>query len=178
MYRILSNKGAGRFSKVTSDIVARKLGFWAFQRWFLIENRTIIKETVHGLDIYDRFGFPQTMGAPLLGDAPLIGRIRYRPCQVNLPPCFYISLHPKWFSKDLSFSPIVRNFFSLLNLKFRPIQLSGSIFRAKSCFLQGPKYAKKWRSPANFKISPYNSIEMSKNQTQGIVKSRLLPGRT
>ncbi len=63
-YRILPNKGAGRFSKVPSDIVVRKLRFWAFQQWFRIENRTIIKETVCVLDIYDRFGFPQTMGDP------------------------------------------------------------------------------------------------------------------
>ena len=29
------------------------------------------------LAIYDRIGFLQTKGAPLLGEAPLIGRLRY-----------------------------------------------------------------------------------------------------
>ena len=76
-YRILPNKGAGRVSKATSNIMGRKLRFWAFQRWFRIENRTIIKETVYIFETSDRFGFPQTMGAPLLGEASLIGRIRY-----------------------------------------------------------------------------------------------------
>ncbi len=76
-YRILPNKGAGRVSKVTSGIGRRKLRFWAFQWWFWVENRTIIKETVCILDIYDKIGFIQTMGAPLLGWAPLIGRIQY-----------------------------------------------------------------------------------------------------
>ncbi len=51
MYRILPNKGAGRVSKVTPDTVERKPRFWAFQRWFRIENRTIIKENVFILDI-------------------------------------------------------------------------------------------------------------------------------
>ena len=69
-YRILPNKGAGRVSKVTSDIVSKKLSFCAFQRWFRIENRTIIKETVRILVIYDRFAFPQTMeGALIRGGA-------------------------------------------------------------------------------------------------------------
>ncbi len=75
-YRILPNKGAGHISKVTSDIVERKLRFWAFQHWFRIENWTIIKENVFILDIYDRTAFLQTKGAPLLGRAPLVGRIR------------------------------------------------------------------------------------------------------
>ncbi len=61
-YLILPNRGTGRISKVTSNIMGRKLGFWAFQRWFRIGNRTIIKETVCIFEIYDRFGFPQTMG--------------------------------------------------------------------------------------------------------------------
>ncbi len=77
MYHILPNKGAGRVSKVTFDIVGYKLRFQAFQWWFRIENRTIIKETMCILDIYGRIGLLQTMGAPLLGRAPLIGRIRY-----------------------------------------------------------------------------------------------------
>ena len=29
------------------------------------------------LPIYNSIGFPQTKGAPLLGEAPLIGRLRY-----------------------------------------------------------------------------------------------------
>ncbi len=36
----------------------------------------LAKVTSNIFEIYDRFGFPQTIGAPLLGEAPLIGRIR------------------------------------------------------------------------------------------------------
>ena len=39
------NKGAVLSSKFISDCPDRKLTFWAFQRWFRIDNRTIIKET-------------------------------------------------------------------------------------------------------------------------------------
>ncbi len=75
-YRNLPNKGAGRFDNVKSDGLGDKLRFSAFQRWFRIENRTIIKETMSILAIYDSIGFLQTKGAPLLGEALLIGRIR------------------------------------------------------------------------------------------------------
>ena len=50
--------------------------FSAFQWWFRIENRTIIKGTMSILAIYDSIGLLQTKGAPLLGEAPLIGRLR------------------------------------------------------------------------------------------------------
>ena len=40
--------------------------FLAFQRWFRIENRTIIKETTSILAIYDGFGFLQTIGGALI----------------------------------------------------------------------------------------------------------------
>ncbi len=76
-YRNLPNKGAGRSSKVKSDILGKRLRSSAFQWWFRIENRTIIKETMPILAIFDSIGFLQTRGAPLLGEAPLIGRIRY-----------------------------------------------------------------------------------------------------
>ena len=76
-YRILPNKGAGRSRKVRSDRLREKLTFLAFQRWFRIENRTVIKETRPNLGIYDSIGFLQTKRAPLLGEAPLIGRLRY-----------------------------------------------------------------------------------------------------
>ena len=76
-YRNLPNKGALRSSKVRSDRVGRKLRSPAFQRWFRIENWTIIKETMSILAICYSTGFLQTMGAPLLGEAPLIGRLRY-----------------------------------------------------------------------------------------------------
>ncbi len=79
-YRNLPNMGAGRSYKVRSDRLRQKLMVLAFQRWFGIENRTIIKETTSILAIYDGFGFLQTMGAPLLGEAPLIGRLRYVMC--------------------------------------------------------------------------------------------------
>ncbi len=45
-FRNLPNKGAGRSSKVRSDRLRERLRFSAFQRWFRIENRTIIKETM------------------------------------------------------------------------------------------------------------------------------------
>ncbi len=75
-YRNLPNKGAGRSSKVKSDRLGKKLRFSAFQRWFRIENRTTILKTMSILAFYDSIGFLQNRGAPLLGEAPLIGRIR------------------------------------------------------------------------------------------------------
>ncbi len=57
MYRNLPNKGTGRYSKLRSDRLRRKLGFSAFQRWFRIENRTMIKENVGILAVYDSIGF-------------------------------------------------------------------------------------------------------------------------
>ncbi len=91
-YHILPIKSAGRVSKVTSDSMERKLRFWALQQWFRIANRTIIKETACILNIYDRISFLYTMGAPILGRAPLIGRIWYlsiiHVCNLNLClPC-------------------------------------------------------------------------------------------
>ena len=77
VYRNLPNEGTGRSSKVRSDKLSQKLRSSAFQRWFQIENRTIIKETMPILAIYDSIGFLKTKGAPLLGEAPLIGRLRY-----------------------------------------------------------------------------------------------------
>ena len=76
-YRNLPNKGAERSDKVKSDGLGEKLRFSAFQRWFQIENLTIINETMSILTICDSIGFLQTRGAPLLGEAPLIGRIWY-----------------------------------------------------------------------------------------------------
>ena len=75
-YRNLPNNGAGRSSKVRSDSSSKKLRFLAFQWWFQIENRTIIKDTMLILAIYDRVGFLQTKGALLLGEAPLTGRLQ------------------------------------------------------------------------------------------------------
>ncbi len=51
----------------------------ATQRLFWIENQTItsIKETEPILAIYDSIWFLHTKGAPLLGEAPLIGRLQY-----------------------------------------------------------------------------------------------------
>ena len=43
----------------------------------VVSDQTIIKESACILGITDHPGFPKTMGAPLLGEAPLIGRIRY-----------------------------------------------------------------------------------------------------
>ncbi len=64
MYRNMPNKGAGCSNKVKSDGLYKKLRFSAFQRWFRIENRTIIKETMSILAIYDSIGFLQTRGRP------------------------------------------------------------------------------------------------------------------
>ncbi len=73
-YRIPPTKSAGRSSKVTSYTLWRKLGFSAFQRWFRIENRTIIKEITRYVNFgHDSIGFLKTKGVPLLGEAPLIG---------------------------------------------------------------------------------------------------------
>ncbi len=65
-YRILPNKGTGRASKIRSDFLRLKLKFWAFQRWFRIENWTICKKYMSNMVSLDIFGIPQTMGAPLL----------------------------------------------------------------------------------------------------------------
>ena len=51
--------------------------FWALQRWFRIENRSIIKEIKPILVPQDKIWSPQLWGALLLGEAPIIGRIRY-----------------------------------------------------------------------------------------------------
>ncbi len=82
LQRNLPNKFAGLSSKVRSDTLRRKPRFSALQRWFLIENRTIIKEIMSIMAIYDSSRFLQITckGAPLLlllGEAPLIGRLRY-----------------------------------------------------------------------------------------------------
>ncbi len=50
--------------------------FRAFQRWFRIENRSIIKEN-GPISPSLQYWVPQPMGAPLLRGAPVIGRIRY-----------------------------------------------------------------------------------------------------
>ncbi len=55
-YHILPNKGAGHSGKVASDSLKSMLGFQAFQRWFWIENRTIIKGNVLILVSYDKNG--------------------------------------------------------------------------------------------------------------------------
>ncbi len=64
IYQNLPNKGAGHSSKVKSDGLGVKLRFSAFQRWFRIENQTIIKENRFTLAIYDSIGFLQTRGRP------------------------------------------------------------------------------------------------------------------
>ncbi len=75
-YRNLLDKGARHSSKVRSDRLRRRLRFSAFQRWFRIENRTTIKETMWILAIYNRIWFLHIKGAPSLGEAPLSGRLR------------------------------------------------------------------------------------------------------
>ena len=101
--------------------------------------------------------------------------LMYRPFQVKFAPCFCHFLRPKWCCMQLSFSPLVRNFLCLLSWKFRLVWSSGSNFRAKNIFWEAQNLLKKWPSLANFSIFLHNSIEMSKNQFQMIVKSRLLP---
>ncbi len=64
IYRNLPSKGAQRSSMVKSDGLGGKLRFSAFQQWVQIENRTIIKETMSVLAIYDSIRFLQTRGHP------------------------------------------------------------------------------------------------------------------
>ncbi len=45
-YRNIPNKGAGAIAKVMSDSSGLQLRFLAFQRWFRIENQTIIKKVM------------------------------------------------------------------------------------------------------------------------------------
>ncbi len=75
MYRILPNKGAGRSSKVISIHIGTKLSFLAFQRWFRIENRTIIKEIMVILVIFGNVVFLQTMGGALIMGGALTRQI-------------------------------------------------------------------------------------------------------
>ena len=55
-----SNKGTRRSSKVISNHLWTKLTFLAFKRWFRIENRTDIKETMAILVISVTVAFLQT----------------------------------------------------------------------------------------------------------------------
>ncbi len=65
-YGNLPNEGAGCSSKSISDYTGRNLRFWDFQWLFRVENRT----SPYSSDVL------QTIGASLLGEAPLIGRIQ------------------------------------------------------------------------------------------------------
>ncbi len=78
MYRNLPNKGAGHSSKLMSDRLTRKLRFSAFQRWFRIENQTIIEESVAILAIYDSIGFLQTKGGTVIRGGTLNWQITVR----------------------------------------------------------------------------------------------------
>ena len=48
------------------------LRFWAFQRWFRIENRTIIKDFRAILLIFVSFGLPQTIGGAFIREGVII----------------------------------------------------------------------------------------------------------
>ncbi len=65
-YRNLPNKDAEHSSKFRSDRLRRKLRFSAHQRWFQIENPTIIKETMSILARYDSNGFHRTKSVALI----------------------------------------------------------------------------------------------------------------
>ena len=80
LYRNLPNKGAGCSNKVRSDRLREKLRFPAFQWGFRIENRTIIKETMSILVIYDGFWSLQTIGGALIKGGALNWQIT-----VNVP---------------------------------------------------------------------------------------------
>ena len=73
-YRNLPNKGAGRSNMVRFDRLREKLRFSAFQWWF-----RILKKLCQ-FQPFMYIGFLQTKGAPLLGEAPLIGRLRISIC--------------------------------------------------------------------------------------------------
>ncbi len=55
---------------------------------------------------------------------------------------------------------------------------SGSTFMAKTNFLIVQKSAQKWPSLAHFTYFPYNSMGMSKNDSDRAAKLRLLPKRS
>ncbi len=48
------------------------LRFWAFQQWFRIENRTIIKDFGAILLIFVSFGLPQTIGGAFIREGATI----------------------------------------------------------------------------------------------------------
>ena len=81
--------------------------------------------------------------------------------------CYFLLPIKMMYSLELSFSPLVRKIWSSLVNLFK--------FYSHNHFWTGPKSAKKLLFSANFSIFPNNSIEMSKNETEMIVKSRLLP---
>ena len=60
-----------------SDSSVLKLKFQAFQRWFRIENRTIIKKVMAILSIFGSCWLSQTMGGAFIRVAPLLGILRY-----------------------------------------------------------------------------------------------------
>ncbi len=85
-------------------------------------------------------------------------------------------LHLNSHATILSLSVLFGNYWTIINPKFHSIWSSGSIFTAKSDFsihAIGQKSGPKLLSPANFASFPYNSIEMSKNESDMVPKSRL-----
>ncbi len=85
-YLIIPNKGAGALTSLNVIVTGLKLRFWAFQRWFRIENRTIIKGVMETFVIFGTLCFGQTMGGALIRVVPLLGIIRYD----------FMLFYPKW----------------------------------------------------------------------------------
>ena len=76
-YRILPNKGAGSLSKVTFDIVGESWDSELSNGGFGLKIGQLLRKVCVFWTFMIDMAFPQTMGAPLLGKAPLIGRIWY-----------------------------------------------------------------------------------------------------
>ncbi len=58
----MPNICAGRDGIINYDTMEYKLRFWAFQRWFRIENRSIIKENSPILVPHYNIGSPKLWG--------------------------------------------------------------------------------------------------------------------
>ena len=72
-----NTQGRRRSDKLKYDNIELKLSFLAFQCWFRIENRTIIKGVIGTFVIFGPLCFGQTMGGgALIRVVPLLGIIR------------------------------------------------------------------------------------------------------
>ncbi len=73
-YTILSLNRSTKRQLVIIDSMVGEARFLAFQRWFLIENRSTIKETMVTFVNFGQSWYHQTMGVLLLGEVLIIIR--------------------------------------------------------------------------------------------------------